>query len=94
VYEVTNAQYAACVAAGVCTAPGNSSSVTRSHYYDDAAFASYPVIYGLVGLMPTPTAPIGAQRVCLRKLSGRKQLAAGRWKKLYPWGDIFDGGKG
>ena len=37
--EVTNAQYAKCVAAGKCTAPNNN---TR---WDDSTYAEHPVVY-------------------------------------------------
>lgn len=44
-YEVTNARYAACVAAGKCTKPSLTSSKTRPGYFTDAKFADYPVIF-------------------------------------------------
>ncbi len=48
-YEVTNARYAACVAAGNCTAPGSTQAYSHSRgfyeYYGVAQYANFPVIY-------------------------------------------------
>lgn len=38
-YEVTNGRYAACVAAGGCTAPHDVNADTRSPYYGNATYA-------------------------------------------------------
>ncbi len=42
--EVTNKQYGICVAAGMCEAPVQTGSLTRSNYFGDAKFNNYPVI--------------------------------------------------
>lgn len=44
-HEVTNAMYARCVDSGACTVPRNFRSFTRVNYYDDIAYADYPVVY-------------------------------------------------
>jgi formylglycine-generating enzyme required for sulfatase activity len=42
--EVTNVEYGRCVDAGACAPPASMSSVARSRYFDDPAFAEYPVV--------------------------------------------------
>ena len=44
VKEVTNADYAMCVAAGACKAPESVASKTREDYYSNPGFASFPVV--------------------------------------------------
>ena len=42
--EVTNAMYTQCVADGVCEPPHTRVSYTRSSYYGDSFYDSYPVV--------------------------------------------------
>jgi formylglycine-generating enzyme required for sulfatase activity len=44
-HEVMNEEYEACVVAGSCTAPSDSSSYTRPSYYGHYVYDDFPVIH-------------------------------------------------
>lgn len=82
-FEVSNAKYAWCVAAGACSRPARTDSYTRDTYYGDRRYMDYPVLNVPWSQAQAYCAWVGGR---LPTEAEWEKAASGTGRGLYPWG--------
>ena len=87
-YEVTNAQYKACVESGICKPPTKKGYYNINQYFENSSYRSFPVIFVDWNMAKTYCEWRGAR---LPSEAEWEKAARGTEGLTYPWGEGIDG---